>query len=203
MTAGCETKLADGRMCDVPAVGRCGTCNRAFCKTHQAREDNNYGGKVYIEWCAGCQKAKAAAEAEKQARVHQKIREKREAAAARMSYLLEEFRRRPFNGQPRQWTSSINKGPGFFSTANRYKITRHEDEPAIPIGKLEWWYFSYLDGGGECSHTYHFDTGLTRSAEFVLMDAEVLHRSDPPHGLRLAPNQEEKICAALERLLHP
>ncbi len=58
----CEIYLKSGSTCGIQAIGRCSTCGRAFCLTHQAR--NSYGG--YVDWCLPCQEAKQAAERKKQ-----------------------------------------------------------------------------------------------------------------------------------------
>lgn len=50
----CETLLTTGQQCAVAAIGRCTTCGRAFCQTHQAR-GKVYGGTVpYVDLCANC-----------------------------------------------------------------------------------------------------------------------------------------------------
>lgn len=50
----CETLLTTGQQCGVAAIGRCTTCGRAFCQTHQAR-GKVYGGSVpYVDLCANC-----------------------------------------------------------------------------------------------------------------------------------------------------
>ena len=48
--AGCEIELMDGRSCGIQAVGRCATCGRAFCHSHQAWSGQTY----YIDQCAPC-----------------------------------------------------------------------------------------------------------------------------------------------------
>jgi hypothetical protein len=64
---GCEV-LADRRPCGVQAIGRCRSCQRAFCGTHQARigtgpedcltsEDRYSPGSAYPDWCAACRAA--------------------------------------------------------------------------------------------------------------------------------------------------
>ena len=44
--------------CGVPAVGRCSSCNRRFCGTHQARDEKG----SYVDWCRACQEERRATE---------------------------------------------------------------------------------------------------------------------------------------------
>ena len=64
---GCEIP-AEGLACGVPAIGRCRSCQRAFCLTHQARvgeglhdrldSERRYApGTGYPDWCAACRAA--------------------------------------------------------------------------------------------------------------------------------------------------
>lgn len=48
----CELELKNGTICAVPAIGRCATCGRAFCLTHQARNPRTNDG--YVNECAPC-----------------------------------------------------------------------------------------------------------------------------------------------------
>ena len=58
--AGCEIELKNGDHCGVTTIGRCATCGRAFCRTHQAWSGQTY----YIDQCAPCC-AKTPAEVER------------------------------------------------------------------------------------------------------------------------------------------
>ncbi len=60
MGTDCGIELKSGDLCGVPAIGRCSTCERAFCASHQAltREIR------YVDLCAPCL-AKQQAEQEK------------------------------------------------------------------------------------------------------------------------------------------
>ena len=49
MPAECEIDV-NGKPCGVQAVGRCVTCGKAFCSTHQARNATTY----YVDMCAPC-----------------------------------------------------------------------------------------------------------------------------------------------------
>jgi hypothetical protein len=64
---GCEIP-AEGLACGVPAIGRCRSCQRAFCLTHQARvgedlhdrldSERRYApGTGYPDWCTACRAA--------------------------------------------------------------------------------------------------------------------------------------------------
>jgi hypothetical protein len=77
LSGGCEI---DG--CGVPAIGRCSSCNRRFCRTHQARD---MGGErpvvtptgqwrghrdtlaIYVDQCAPCRAEQLAREAQEKA----------------------------------------------------------------------------------------------------------------------------------------
>ena len=54
MGAVCEIELKNGSTCGVTAIGRCATCGRAFCLTHQARKWYSYGPVPYVDMCAPC-----------------------------------------------------------------------------------------------------------------------------------------------------
>jgi len=51
--AGCEIELKDGRYCGIPPIGRCATCGRAFCPTHQAWFYGQFS-YPYVDQCAPC-----------------------------------------------------------------------------------------------------------------------------------------------------
>jgi hypothetical protein len=46
----CEIELSNGHICGVAAIGRCTTCGRAFCASHQGRSEQIY----YVDQCAPC-----------------------------------------------------------------------------------------------------------------------------------------------------
>src|SRR5436309_10349371 len=52
----CDIELKNGDLCGIPAIGRCATCGRAFCSTHQAGSYNSlYGSWVpYVDLCTPC-----------------------------------------------------------------------------------------------------------------------------------------------------
>ena len=74
--AGCEIPLPDSRLCGIPPVGRCSTCGRAFCTTHQARDFTFIPQQVYIDMCASCL---ATAQAKREEQRRQRLTEENEA----------------------------------------------------------------------------------------------------------------------------
>lgn len=50
---GCDIELKDGRYCGILAVGRCATCGRAFCPTHQPWEYGQFS-YPYVDQCVSC-----------------------------------------------------------------------------------------------------------------------------------------------------
>ena len=62
MSVQCNIILNNGYMCGLPPIGRCATCQRAFCLTHQAREQNYFGTVPYVDMCAPCFAVKKAEE---------------------------------------------------------------------------------------------------------------------------------------------
>jgi hypothetical protein len=56
---GCEIELKNGQTCGIQAIGRCATCERAFCMTHQGYSRNTFGRLVPdIDMCELCAAAK-------------------------------------------------------------------------------------------------------------------------------------------------
>lgn len=55
MSAECEIDI-NGKPCGVQAIGRCATCGKAFCATHQARTAYNPPNPIvsYVDMCAIC-----------------------------------------------------------------------------------------------------------------------------------------------------
>lgn len=51
---GCEIPLNNGSNCGVTTLGRCATCGRAFCLTHQARKAYSYGLVPLVDMCVSC-----------------------------------------------------------------------------------------------------------------------------------------------------
>jgi len=64
---GCDIELKNGQTCGIQAIGRCATCERAFCMTHQGYFGNSFGQLVPdIGMCALCAAAKEAEERKRQ-----------------------------------------------------------------------------------------------------------------------------------------
>lgn len=75
--------------CGIPAVGRCATCDRAFCDTHQSTNRTTIGHAASLTQCRDCQgrevarataEARAAQNAAEEARRKAREREERECA---------------------------------------------------------------------------------------------------------------------------
>lgn len=84
----CELELKNGSMCAVPAIGRCATCERAFCLTHQARDPKTNGG--YVNECAPCLIQRLADARERKQKAEADIAEAREyftSGLARIAFL--------------------------------------------------------------------------------------------------------------------
>jgi tRNA A-37 threonylcarbamoyl transferase component Bud32 len=73
--AACEIPLPDRRLCGIPPVGRCATCGRAFCLTHQAREENYGRWYPRVDMCAPCfaQTPAEVVRAKQQAESHERV----------------------------------------------------------------------------------------------------------------------------------
>ncbi len=69
--AGCEIVLKSGHNCGVAAIGRCSTCGRAFCPTHQAWNQQTF----YIDRCAPCLAEEQANAVEQQRKAQAKVNE--------------------------------------------------------------------------------------------------------------------------------
>lgn len=70
---GCEIELKNGQLCGIPAIGRCATCGRAFCRSHQAWSGQTY----YIDQCAPCLAKAQADEVERRQEAKDKLKEER------------------------------------------------------------------------------------------------------------------------------
>jgi hypothetical protein len=67
-TAGCEIELKSGRTCGVQAIGRCATCERAFCLSHQGWDVGNFSFQriMYVDMCEPCSAVKRATDAKRE-----------------------------------------------------------------------------------------------------------------------------------------
>ena len=206
-TGGCEVPTA-GRPCGVRAIGRCNTCSRAYCVTHQAHNLNSRGLVIqtYRDWCVSCQEKRKVDE-----RALAEVRERREkeergAAAMRIPALIDRLTAKPLKGAvSRNYVERITIGTKFLSSTVKYKSVVHEYEPAVPVGPLYWNYYKVFydpsyDKPEQASDEW--DTGLTQAGKFVPMDTSYLHTWVAVElGYELARWQEVKIREYLERLL--
>jgi hypothetical protein len=205
-TGGCELPVT-GQSCGVPAIGRCGTCSRAYCATHQAHDLNTIGLVIqtYRDWCIECQQHRKADERKLAETKEKQRKEERAAAAKRIPILIAQFKAQPFTGaQNRDYVEKVSAGRAFLSGAMKYKSVTHRYEPAVPLGRLYWKHYvvSY-DNDPTKLDSAEWETGLTQSGEFVPMDTSVLHSIfiAPNLGYELERWQEVRICEYLEKLL--
>lgn len=201
--AGCEQLLPNNALCNVVAIGRCLSCRKAFCGTHQALTKDIFQ-TPYKDFCTTCQRKREEAARAKQLDTAIADTTRRLATWVRIDQLLTEFRKRPLSGaQDRSWIEVVNKGRKRFGSGYHLEEVQHTEELAVPIGKLRWTsYLSYDSEGTRkvSEYTGLVETGLTRAGEFVRMDVKRLH-GDRSYGHKLEDRQEEEICSRLERLL--
>ena len=118
----CELEIG-GQICGVQAVGRCTTCGRAFCATHQAWNGQTYYLKqtYYLNQCAPCL-AKAQADEEK----------RRQEAAAKYRAKENEAREYIQSGSAR--TALLTAG---VQPVNIYQTQRKEEKKGF-FGGYQW-----------------------------------------------------------------
>jgi hypothetical protein len=204
---GCELPVA-GQSCGVAAIGRCSTCSRAYCATHQAHDLSTIGVLIqaYRDWCIECQQQRKADERKLAEAKEKQQKEERVAAAKRIPALIAQFKAQPFtDAQNRDYVEKVFAGKAFLSGALKYKSVTHPYPSAVPLGRLYW--TCYVVWGERYDpprqESRECETGLSQGGEFVLMDTSVLHSSSIAAGLgcELARWQEVKICGYLEELL--
>jgi hypothetical protein len=205
-TGGCEVP-AGGRPCGIPAIGRCTTCSRAYCGTHQAHDINSIGlvFQTYRDWCVLCQQQRKADERALAEAKEKKWKEDRAVAAERIPILIAQFKALPFSGAvSRDYVERVAVGTKFLSPALKYKSITHQYEPAVPVGQLYWTYYKVsYDNDKPRQATDAWDTGLTQNGEFVPMDTRHLRTWVAVQlGYELRRWQEVDICECLERLLN-
>ena len=201
---GCELPVG-GRPCGVPAIGRCMTCSRAYCGTHQAHEVNSVGivFQTYRDWCVSCQQQRKADEKARAEAQEKRAQEERAAAAERIPGLIAQFRARPFSGAvSRDYVQRV---------AARHEIPVPCPQVQIsnsPLcrragGQLYWTYYQVsYDNDPLTQKLSAWETGLTQQGQFVPMDTSFLHTwvmTSMDYELRAG--QEVEICEVLERLL--
>lgn len=100
------------QVCGVIAVGHCRTCGVAICEHHRALGGAWPNIYPFNDWCADC-KAKREADERASLKIAQAeaaqaaadAAGRAAAAAKRIPSLLDKFRRRPFRGEARTWTT--------------------------------------------------------------------------------------------------
>jgi hypothetical protein len=205
---GCELPVA-GQSCGVTAIGRCSTCSRAYCATHQAHDLSTIGVVIqeYRDWCIECQQQRKTDERNLAQAKEKQQKEDRMVAAKRIPVLIAQFKAQPFTGaQNRDYVEKVAAGHAFLSSAIKYKSVTHQYVPAVPLGRLYWTcYVTLRDAWYDKpkQESQEWATGLNRNGEFVPMNTSVLHNSfiAPNLGYELARWQEVKICEYLEKLL--
>ena len=202
MGATCEIPVG-GAECAVQAIGRCSTCGRAFCLTHQARvgaerrgfEERGSQGSSYTDWCSECRAAKVVAPilaqeqkyAQAAAERARLIRERRQTGwAAMQAYGFTRL------AQPRFHTET-HLEKGLFGR-ERARETREELEPAVPLGDLNWRFRGYVPRDGSVDQMVKRPTGITASKDIVLMTGRI------PETLTFA--NTEAVPEALWRTLN-
>jgi hypothetical protein len=133
----CELEIG-GQICGVQAVGRCTTCGRAFCATHQAWNGQTY----YLNQCAPCL-AKAQADEEK----------RRQEAAAKHRAKENEAREYIQSGSAR--TALLTAG---VQPVNIYQTQRKEEKKGL-FGRYQWVEVVTSVRHGWVLGPFHWDVG--------------------------------------------
>jgi len=206
----CEYELRDATTCGIAAIGRCRTCEQAFCATHQARDiaRGSSAIKTYVDWCITCQGRHNDEVRDAATKADYESARRLEDATANLPALVSALTRTAAAlVKPRDWTETISKGPGFFSPKLRYTYIAHDEEPAIPVGDFTWryWFVPHPRDGGSAEWKFAtVMTGLTLSGNFVPMDVqEPAWRRTGFEAAYLIPGQEAALYEALEPLLQP
>lgn len=174
MPAGCETLLPNHKLCDVPAVGRCGTCGNAFCATHQARLLNSIGViiRTYTDSCRTCeQKQEEAATSLKSAAAAEMLRQagRRDERIAELKKLILACSQAPWQDRRkfvRLRTNHANPFRVFFGPA--FVPVYAPLEPAVAIGELTWLYPPVPRGDSE--EKIGVPSGITVEGSVVVMN---------------------------------
>lgn len=124
--------------CGIQAVGRCATCKRAFCLTHQGYYYNSLFERLsYVDMCVLCSEAKRAEEAKREAEAHAPW-EYFKTGAARAALLAA---RVPTVEIYRVEKRKETKKKGFFGGSYVEEV-----EVVVPfargwiLGEFKWWY---------------------------------------------------------------
>lgn len=158
---------ADDEPCGITALGRCNTCRRAFCLTHQARDSSNYGTTTYVDLCSLCRVAAVAADKEASDRKAHHALEVRAESVRLINALVKTSLPGAVPRRRVEWSQ-----PTMFR--NRHEVYTNLP-PAYLLGRLRtrvW--------GGEEDPTYHTDAeiGLLRSGQFVVYEGRDIWGSD-------------------------
>jgi hypothetical protein len=151
MSVQCNIILNNGYMCGIQAVGRCATCQRAFCMTHQGL--TSAWRVPYIDMCAPCANAK-------QAEVDRRMKEARapyeyfESGAARTTLSAAGVLTVDIYNVRKEW----KKKKGVFGRSGYVDV-------ATPFGR------GWVLGEFLCAYTY-IDTTRYENFLTALMDVE-------------------------------
>lgn len=142
---GCDIELKNGRICGIRAIGRCSTCERAFCMTHQGRSYDGFHQLVpYVDLCAPCVAVQQAKEAKREGEVRAPS-DYFKSGAARTDLLTSGIPPLSIYRVERRWEPQ----KWFLGGGGRYI------EEALPfgrgwiLGEFEWYYNQNRSGGGE------------------------------------------------------
>ena len=152
-------------------MGRCESCHRALCLSHQARDVHANGLvlRTYSSWCHACQEQSVAEHFQREATLKQAAAARHKEALKRIPELITRLNAvRAGLAEERVTVTYENRAFG------RRKEVRHVHEPAIPIGDLYW---RYTTRGQErydpAEERYgSFPSGVTRSGDIVPMNPE-------------------------------
>jgi hypothetical protein len=186
MPAECEVTLGNGQPCRVLAIGRCDVDGRAFCATHQAREESRGPGWGWfpLNRCTPCYSAQMQ-EARQRHAEQEALREKRFS----YTYLTEvapgelEAAEVPPVEIVRAYST---QGRGLFGRPSRSAPTvQHVEVIATGwlIGSLHW---GYNDGGNYGGIDYNNRDTLTALVpidRWVIRDAILRNELVPIHPL--------------------
>jgi hypothetical protein len=185
----CEIQLQSGRICGVSAIGRCTTCERAFCPSHQVCTSSSISSDgwflpfpvpVYLNMCAACfatspaELSRIKAE-ENRARYEQEQEGKKRKQLApyieAQDYFVSGAARAALSRFPTvavyKTKTSLKKG--FFGS--RLVETIVPVQHGWCIGELRWYYSERIHGE---------DVGSTGTFLTVMIDREVVNAFDNP-----------------------
>ena len=163
--------------CGVEALGRCLTCGRAFCVTHQA---HGFGGTPYTDLCAPCLNKRRVSEQEGRTAWRKSVEE-------RINYLLDRLEADGVPMTPR----ALNVG-----FVEVYKGLRKRLEPSAGPSIESAWAIGEMEWRRRVDMTLSELTGITRSGRVVLMSGD-----DDPRSVNPASPDKMDNRADVLRLL--